>query len=232
MVRPSRFKTFTLVIRSPTRTLTLAALDRAIAAARPVPVRPQSRHEIGGDEPARTSTYERAHAELQAQGQDLGEATADVQHFRPRFCSTGWVLCALPGYQPVAVPEPIWQAVIHAASARTTAYRWPPLGSPAGERDRPVSMDTEATRVRLAGGTWGSGHLVRDTPGSDRRWEPDVGFSTNITPANRYWMGPETPQLRVRVGATLPYARAQNLSIATDPRRALEQALPSSCCGS
>jgi hypothetical protein len=174
--------------------------------------------------------YARNHAELplarDAVAGDLGPGV--VQHFESVQGLFGWILCALPHRRPVAVAGEFWQALQAAAAGAVGGDPLGAIGFPAPDAEATRVVDADATSVDLTGGQWGDGTLLRDSAGTQWRWEPAVRFSMNMTRAAAAWTGPPEPQLRLRAIATLPWAQARDLAITRQRRRDLKQHLPAS----
>ena len=100
-----------------------------------------------------------------------------AQSFTGTEDGQSWMICALPGEEPVKVAVPIWQALRNAASQAMrdaecagTDNLLTSIGFPASG----VNKATE-TRVALRGGSWGNGLLMRADDGS-WRWKPSWPF--------------------------------------------------------
>ncbi|OXM43787.1 hypothetical protein CFP75_37060 [Amycolatopsis alba DSM 44262] len=154
-----------------------------------------------------------------------------AQHFQAPGRQSGWVLCAQPRYQPVAVAEDIWQALREQGCGAPDGDVLGALGFPVGDPAATTVVDQDVTAVPLAGGRWGRGRLVRDpdSGGRDWRWEPDPVVSTTMSAASRNWTGsPNPPQLRARVLAILPFADADTSRITPDRLAEVLPRVPSS----
>jgi hypothetical protein len=167
----------------------------------------------------------------------VGPAVTDVywdgpgvaQAFAPTASSPGWVLCALPNQNPVAIAESIWQELHEAGSnaigfdAAMSAVGYPVLDQI--QAYRPI--DEEAQSVTLRGGSWGDGRLFRDSLLDAWRWQPDLTFSFNMTRASQYWTANQVvPALRIRAVATLPWANARQLQLPEDAHKSIQGSLP------
>jgi hypothetical protein len=112
-----------------------------------------------------------------------------------------WVVCALPGREPVLVAERLWQALraagaeaLRKAGHKDSENALCALGFPVQGASRfahgrrrsgwrrierllidgqmPGIVDADAAHVELAAGSWGDGYLVRDNGRPDWHWEP------------------------------------------------------------
>lgn len=153
-----------------------------------------------------------------------------VQYLGPAGSTGGWVLCALPQEQPVAVADAIWESLHEVGRGAPDGDALSAVGLPKINQDSAKSarvIDAHATRVELAGGRWGPGRLVRADTEKDWAWEPIPTFSSNMTRASRNWLGGSPPpQLRVRAVATLPLANADAWEITPERRKELALTLP------
>ncbi|MET9127125.1 hypothetical protein [Streptomyces sp. NPDC004528] len=147
---------------------------------------------------------------------------ADIAESEP-----GWVLCLVDRQQPLAVAEPVWQAVMDAGRrAPGGGEAISAVGHPAVEGDQPVVLGTDSECVDLVGGTWCPGRLVR-SGGGTWRWEPHARLGLDHTRASRNWTVNQ-PALRLRLRALLnwPWADTGDLEISPSRRRELAWALP------
>lgn len=146
-----------------------------------------------------------------ASGLAYREGPGTVQHFDGRP-GEAWVLCAVPGYRPVMVAEPLWERVRDAGVRAPGADAFAALGFPVLPGDVPPPerlIPADAPRVELAGGNWGTGFLVRGAPEDGYRWESAPRFTFDAMQEAGAWSGgPVTPQLRIRSTASFPGAAA------------------------
>ncbi|MEU9700166.1 ATP-binding protein [Streptomyces sp. NPDC047981] len=195
------------------------------------------RYRVGQGLPSREEEFRQAYAAL-THDAPVGEPSSEVhwddggvgvlQRFAPRPpAHTGWVLCALPHQRPVAVAEPVWQALVEAGSGApgsplaAIGYPYTPPRSMAHE-----VIGEDAERVDLDGGRWGRGQLVRTADGSGWRWEPRQPPSFEVTRGSRNWTSGSEPSLRVRATVTLPWADLSGAVISPARRRELADMLP------
>ncbi|WP_053732466.1 hypothetical protein [Nocardia sp. NRRL S-836] len=201
----------------------LAAADAAIQAPRAE----EPRYTVGGGGPVWGRIFQQAVRDLAEHGVTLGDPVSDAdpigpgvaQHFRAPGHQAGWVLCAQPRHQPVAVAEEIWQALCEQGSGAPDGDAVGALGFPAGVAAVTNVVDRDVPAVPLTGGRWGRGRLVRDPVSGGRGWQwaPDPVASTTTSAATRNWTGsPTPPQLRARVLAILPFADADSARITPD----------------
>ncbi|WP_204007339.1 hypothetical protein [Virgisporangium aurantiacum] len=127
----------------------------------------------------------------------------------------------------MAIAGEVWQALQAAGAGVPNGDGLSALGFPAPDAATTARIDTQATRVDLAGGLLGRGHLARDATSNDWRWEPEPRFDITMSHASGYWTADRAAQqLRIRALAVLPRADARELQITPTRRRDLEQALP------
>ncbi|MEU8545263.1 RNA-binding domain-containing protein [Streptomyces sp. NPDC048717] len=168
-------------------------------------------------------------------GEPTGEAWAQgaaaLQDLRHEVDGEpGWVLCLVPGRPPVAVAEPVWQALIE--TGRRAPGGRDPLAAvgfprpPAGT-DAPWVIPADARRVDLDGGSWGPGRLTCSGRGV-WGWQPIPHFSLDQGRAAEIGTGGQSPALRLRALVNLPWAEARTLEINKSRRTQLEQLLPHS----
>ncbi|GLX22417.1 RNA-binding domain-containing protein [Streptomyces lavendulae] len=168
-------------------------------------------------------------------GEPTGEAWAQgaaaLQDLRHEVDGEpGWVLCLVPGRPPVAVAEPVWQALIE--TGRRAPSGQDPLAAvgfprpPAGT-DAPWVIPADARRVDLDGGSWGPGRLTCSGRGV-WGWQPIPHFSLDQGRSAEIGTGGQTPALRLRALVNLPWAEARALEINKSRRTQLEQLLPHS----
>ncbi len=209
-------------------------IEQAVTAARREPPPAARAFQIGNGEPGWKGAFQQVWSDLMNEGTWIGDpATAVyvdgpgvVQHFESYLTVSGWMLCALPHRRPVAVAGEVWQALQRAGSGVPGGDALGAVGFPVPAPKATRMIGTEAVRVDLTAGRWGDGRLLRDAAGKEWRWEPEVRFGMNMTGAAGYWTDHTGQQLRLRAIATLPWAEAGELSITSQPRRDLEQALP------
>ncbi|WP_037307007.1 hypothetical protein [Amycolatopsis orientalis] len=208
----------------------LAALLAAIQAPRDE----QPKYVVGGTDPRWSGVLRKAVSDLAEMRFVLGDPISDAdsigpgvaQHFREPGQQAGWVLCAQPRYRPVAVAEEIWQALREQGSGAPDSDALGALGFPSGVSAFVRIVGRDAQTVRLSGGRWGRGRLLRwpDPRGRDWRWEPHPTPSAMTSAATRSWTGSlNPPQLRARVLAILPFADAGDAKLTPS---ALDETLP------
>lgn len=208
-------------------------IQQAVSAAQRESPAPQPGAGIGEGEPGWKGLYHQAWNDLMSRRIWIGtpdsavlrDGPGVVQHFESVQALFGWILCALPHRRPVALTGEIWQALQAAAAGALGGDPLGAIGFPAPDAEATRVVDADATSVDLTGGQWGDGTLLRDSAGTQWRWEPAVRFSMNMTRAATTWTGPPEPQLRLRAIATLPWAQARDLAITPQRRRDLEQDL-------
>jgi hypothetical protein len=201
---------------------TLDRLDSLGAA--PEPARPQVGQGQPGNERAFRAAYDAAGGFAV-----LGEATGEVYEDGP-----GWVqefagmpgrgpvvLCALHERQVTAVAADVWDAI---CSAGAGSGRLDAVGYPVVTTSSPALLAADAHEIRLAGGRWGPGRLIRQ-PGDQWRWEPEISFSFETRERDRWTVGPAPVDLRLRCAARIAWA-ADDLFVGGAKRRSLEAALP------
>jgi hypothetical protein len=119
-------------------------------------------------------------------------------------------MCALPAQRPVLVASQVWQALWQAAGEVAGQDGLKALGLPwlSGEVDawhRVIAP--EAARVRLDGGSWGAGVIVREDSTRPWRWrtapELDVGQGVWLS-----YQGWNKPCVQVLTTVTIPWDRA------------------------
>lgn len=160
-------------------------------------------------------------------GQPAGEAyrhgTAalqDLHHFLDG--EPGWVLCVAPPRPPVVVRTPVWQAIVDAGRADASGDPLAAIGYPISASG---AVTGDGSLVKLDGGRWGPGHLVRSQNGV-WRWQPAVHLGLDMTRSALRWTSQiPKPQLRLRALVTLPWAEASTLQITKARRQQLEQQL-------
>jgi hypothetical protein len=120
-----------------------------------------------------------------------------VQRISGKPPAHDWVLCALPDEPPVAIADPVWEALHIAGSGVPDGDVLNTLGFPVGAGPSSLIVDGQAEDVELRGGSWGDGRLMRS--GDNWSWEPVTDFSLDTTRAARNWTAdPSPPHLRVR----------------------------------
>jgi hypothetical protein len=154
-------------------------------------------------------------------GQALGEAREEVcgwvQHFDGGPSGEPAVICALYGQPAVAVAGSVWQALSTIGDGNRgggTAG----AGFPVDARPPTMFIGPDSEEIRLAGGSWGGGRLVR---GAEGRWEwqPDVAFDSEASRDRDTWAFRDGDMdLRLRVAARIPLVE-DGLRI-TEARRA------------
>ncbi|MEU7073018.1 RNA-binding domain-containing protein [Streptomyces narbonensis] len=168
-------------------------------------------------------------------GEPAGEAWAQgqaaLQDLRHEVDGEpGWVLCLVPGRPPVAVAEPVWQAIVE--TGRRAPGGQDPLAAVGFPRastgtNAPWVIPATARRVDLDGGSWGPGFLTCSGRGV-WRWQPIPRFSLNQGRSADIGTAGQTPALRLRALVNLPWAEASALEINKSRRAQLEQLLPHS----
>ena len=223
----------------PSEQLLSSLIERAITTARRERP-PEPGFEIGAGEPGWKGHFHRAWNELMNQRIWVGNPATEVftegpgvvQYFESHLSLFGWVICALPHQQPVAVAGEVWQALRAAGAGALGGDPLAAIGFPAPSPQATRVIDAEARSVDLTGGRWGKGKLVRPEGEAEWGWEPAVRLSMDMTRAAGYWTGdPAVRQLRLRAIASLPLVDAGEFAIAAQSRHALEQALPESDLG-
>lgn len=189
---------------------------------------------VGQGLPARERELSDAYEQLRRVA-DLGQPNSDayaqdaavVQHFADTAESKpGWVLCLVDRQPPLALAEPVWQAVIDAGRRDPAGQAIPAVGYPAADGEQPAVLGPDTESVNLGGGSWGPGRLVRSGSGP-WRWEPQIRISLDQTRAARNWTANQpAPQLRLRALVNWPWAHAGDLEITPPRRRELRQGLP------
>ena len=159
----------------------------------------------------------------------LGEATSQVYDDGP-----GWVqqfaggpgrgpvvLCAHHEHPAIAVDADLWDAICNAGagSGRLDAVGYPVVTAPS-----PSFIAVDVDEVRLAGGSWGPGLLVRQ-PDGQWRWDAQTRFSFDTRERGRWTASLDKMDLRLRCAARIEWV-ADELSIDGAKRRRLEAAFP------
>ncbi|MGI5518394.1 hypothetical protein [Streptomyces sp. CA-106131] len=213
----------------------LAELLREAVAQR----QPEAEPQIGQGLPSRQQEMREAYEQLRSAGLGLpvGEAyargPAAIQEFAGREGQPGWVLCVVGGRAPVAVAQPVWQAIRaagrdNAGGHPLTVVGYPVPGADRAGRNGPWAVPPDARSVDLDGGSWGAGQLVRSEQ-SGWRWEPTEQLGFTMSRYARNWTAQQpAPQLRLRALVTWPWADTASLQITPGKRQDLEQALPHS----
>ncbi|RKT56142.1 right-handed parallel beta-helix repeat-containing protein [Saccharothrix australiensis] len=193
--------------------------------------RQSSPFEVGVGVPGRRSEFRGLHAALRDRVGIGGPASAlhragpgVAQSFRGTSPGHDWVLCAVPDHPPVAVAEPVWEALHVAVLVEDPlgALGLPVADEPSdGVASRVV--DGRTGRVALVGGAWGDGRLVRS--GDTWTWEPLPSVGSDAPGAVVPW--PVRPAfLRVRALARLPWAMRGGREVSAERARLLVAALP------
>lgn len=211
----------------------LAELLREAVAPR----QPEAGPQIGQGLPSRQQEIRKAYEQLRTTGlgQPIGEAyargPAAIQEFTGREGQPGWVLCVVGGRAPVAVSQPVWQAIRAAGQNSAGGHPLAVIGYPvpgadqAGRND-PWAVAPDARSVDLDGGSWGAGQLVR-TGRDVWRWEPAERLGFIMSRYSRNWTAQQpAPQLHLRALVTWPWADTAGLQISPSKRQDLERALP------
>ncbi len=220
----------------PSDQLLSSLIERTITA-----VRRETPHEagfeVGAGEPGWKGLFHQAWYELMRTGTWIGspvtavfaEGPGVVQHFHSDLSLHGWVICALPHHQPVAVAGAVWQALRAAGAGVPGGDPLAAIGFPVPDPQATRVVDVYTESIALTGGRWGKGRLVRATEQAEWHWEPAVRFSMDMTRAASFWTAdPATRQLRLRAIASLPRADASELAIDSQSRLDLEKTLPQS----
>ncbi|EDY52718.1 hypothetical protein SSCG_05746 [Streptomyces clavuligerus] len=196
---------------------------------------------IGQGLPDREREMRAAHEQLAAAGlgQPAGEAWAQgeaaLQDLRHEVDSEpGWVLCLVAGRPPVAVAEPVWQAIVE--TGRRAPDGQDPLAaigfpSPPADTDTPWVVSADTRSVDLNGGSWGRGRLTCSMRGV-WRWQPLPWFSLNQGRSAEIGTAGQAPALRLRALVNLPWAGTGALEVSKPRRTQLEQQLPHSALAS
>ncbi|MFI5966412.1 helix-turn-helix domain-containing protein [Streptomyces asoensis] len=211
----------------------LAELLREAVAQR----QPEAGPQIGQGLPSRQQEIREAYEQLRTTGlgRPIGEAyargPAAVQEFTGGEGQPGWVLCVVGGRAPVAVSQPVWQAIRatgqdSAGGHPLAVIGYPVPGADQAGRNDPWAVAPDARSVDLDGGSWGAGQLVRS--GRDVwRWEPAERLGFVMSRYSRNWTAQQpAPQLRLRALVTWPWAATAGLQISPRKRQDLERALP------
>ncbi|MER5917206.1 RNA-binding domain-containing protein [Streptomyces sp. NPDC001982] len=221
----------------PTAQALAEILREAVARAQPEPA--VAGPQIGQGLPSRQQEIREAYEQLHTAGlgRPAGEAyvrgPAAMQEFEGGEGQPGWVLCVVGGRAPVAVAQPVWQAI--RAAGRDSAgghplavVGYPVPGVDQADRHGPWVVPPDARSVDLDGGSWGAGRLVRSGRGV-WRWEPAERLGFIMSRYARNWTTQQpAPQLRVRALVTWPWADTAALQITPGKRQDLERALPHS----
>ncbi|MFB8760706.1 RNA-binding domain-containing protein [Streptomyces nigra] len=195
--------------------------------------------QIGQGLPSRQQEMREAYEQLRSVGlgQPVGEAyargPAAIQEFTGGKGQPGWVLCVVDGLAPVAVAQPVWQAIRAAGRDRAGGHPLAVVGYPVPGPDRahhhgPWAVPADAQSVDLDGGSWGTGRLIRS--GRDVwRWEPAEQLGFTVSRYARNWTAQRpAPQLRLRALVAWPWADTADLQVTSGKRQDLERALPHS----
>jgi len=217
----------------------LAELLREAVARAPQPEPAPAGPQIGQGLPSRQQEIRKAYEQLRSAGlgRPAGEAyargPAALQEFEGGEGQPGWVLCVVGGRAPVAVAQPVWQAIRAAGRDSAGGHPLAVVGYPVPGTDRadqhgPWVVPPDARSVDLDGGGWGAGQLVRS--GRDVwRWEPAERLGFLMSRYARNWTAQQpAPQLRLRALVTWPWADTAGLQIAPGKRQDLERTLPHS----
>ncbi|MER5698786.1 RNA-binding domain-containing protein [Streptomyces mirabilis] len=203
------------------------------AQPEPAPAGPQ----IGQGLPSRRQEIREAYEQLRTAGlgRPVGEAytrgPAALQEFEGGEGQPGWVLCVVGGRAPVAVAQPVWQAIRAAGRDGAGGHPLAVVGYPVPGADRadrrsPWAVPPDAQNVDLDGGSWGAGQLVRSGRGV-WRWEPAERLGFIVSRYSRNWTAQQpAPQLRLRALVTWPWTETAGLQITPGKRQDLERALP------
>lgn len=210
-------------------------IEQAVRTTRRESPLPKPAIEIGEGEPGWKGVFQQAHNDLLGHSAWIGEPATRViwegpeavQYFESPNSLFGWVLCALPNRRAVVVAGEIWRALQRAGSCASSGEPFAAIGFPVPAADATRAIDAQVTSIDLDGGQWGEGRLKREAGREDWCWEPAVRYSMNMTRAAGFWTADRAArQLRLRAIATLPWADAHTLTIASERRLQLEQALP------
>lgn len=222
----------------PTAQALAGLLRDAVARARSegAPARPG----IGQGLPSRQQEIREAYEQLHTAGlgRPVGEAyvrgPVALQEFEAdREGRPGWVLCVADGVAPVAVAQPVWQAIRAAGRDGSGGHPLAVVGYPVpgGDRDDrhgPWVVPPDAESVDLDSGSWGAGRLVRSEQ-KVWRWEPAERLGFIMSRYARNWTAQQpAPQLRLRALVTWPWAATAEMQIVPGKRQDLERALPHS----
>lgn len=160
-------------------------------------------------------------------GPGYGEGPGVVQDFDSLDSEFGWALCALPNQPVVAVAGEIWTALLALGPTVGFAHPLEALGYPVPGEKATRCIESDATRLELAGGAW-RGVLVREAVGRPWQWEPTPRPSTEVIREKDYWSRDAGQRLRMRLVAALPWRDADDLEITAQRRADLEAWLASS----
>ena len=197
---------------------------------------PDSGLRVGQGLPAREQEMRAAYEKLVpvGLGQPVGEAWAQgpavLQSLHHKLSGEpGWVLCVVAGRPPVAVAEPVWQAIIDAGRHAPDRDPLTAIGFPCPPKNwgRPWVIPTAARSVNLDGGSWGPGQLTCSGHGV-WRWQPLTRFSFDQGRSAEIGTTGQTPALRLRAVVNLPWSDPEQLEISKSRRTLLEQRLPHS----
>lgn len=133
-----------------------------------------------------------------------------------------WVLCSVPSHRPMAIAQPVWDALMAAGGGTTATIGYPDTGT---DRDfGPAVINEDVKVVDVTAGKWGPGRLVRRAE-HKWAWEPKPSIGFGISRGARNWTADvQPPQLRIRALVTLPLANGSDLEITARARRGLVNA--------
>ena len=142
----------------------------------------------------------------------IGEAIEDPHREGPGIVQPfhgidhPWIMCARWHGYPSAVAKPVWDE-LRRASPGPAGDEFSTMGFP----DIDPIVPADAKHVKLRGGSWGQGLLLRDPDADTWRWQPEIriGF---VPPEEWPEIKLPPPPLRVRVEVFIPWTPA-NLSI-------------------
>lgn len=142
-------------------------------------------------------------------GEALGEVYEDgpglVQNFSGGPDGEPGVICALYDEVPAAVAQEVWNA-LRAVGRGDSSGGTINVGFPAADQAGEFAfIDAKTSKIELAGGKWGPGHLLRAAEGR-WRWRPHVNFDSHAYQDQDTWsMRREVMDLRLRVAARIPF---------------------------
>jgi hypothetical protein len=204
--------------------------------AYPDPLQPPLSH-VAGTEPIWAEHFGKAAARLPPAlgvGAPLGGVMrigpGCAQHFSNTAGQHPWVMCSLPGGEPVLVAWAVWAAARRAgawAAENALAAVGYPVACARHETAGPRVIPADAGCVEMAGGSWGPGLLIRDGARDRWRWEPAEAFDPPSSWEDAQQHRPPGGESRIRMTATIPWA-CPGLVITAEAREVLLAKLRSS----
>jgi Putative DNA-binding domain len=196
----------------------------------PVPSATEPSVAVGYGEPGYRASFVGVYEALGGEsvlGRPIDEVTeygpGVAQHFEGGS-SGPTVLCALHGGQAVAVDLEVWEAIAELGRGAIEGSAFAALGFPVPYESRPSVLTGELPAIRLEGGSWGPGVLIHSDIHALWRWEPRPSTDFNLYYAS-YWSTSAVTDLRLRVVGSLPWRLGQQLSVNTEGRARLLDAL-------